>query len=315
MRKKFSFKVPPEARGARLDSYLTQALGDKLPQGISKAKARKLIMAGAVYLNQNRVRIASKELIVGAVVDVILDPDRLFSDKASQQAPFEVRDADILFEDQWLIAVNKPTGIPTQQTLDQARDHLYAAVQRFLARRDQRPQPYVGLHHRLDFDTSGVVLFTKAREANKGVSALFADRLAQKTYHALSWNVAGKALPAQWVVKNHLGRAGVSGKDRMRFKSLKAGGDYAETQLRVLKTRDSVVLLEAKPKTGRTHQIRVHLSEEGLPILGDPIYGLREREPVRSKRLMLHAFKLEFPHPITNKPIAVESPLPSDFEN
>ncbi|HEX4924708.1 MAG TPA: RluA family pseudouridine synthase, partial [Bdellovibrionales bacterium] len=260
MRKKLSFKVPPEARGARLDAYLAQALGEKLPQVMSKAKARKLIMAGAVYLNQKRVRIASKELIVGALVDVIIDPERLFSDKASQQPPFEVRDNDVLFEDQWLIAVNKPAGIPTQPTLDQARDHLYAAVQRFLARRDKKAQPYVGLHHRLDFDTSGVVLFTKAREANKGVSALFAERLAQKTYHALSWNLSGRQLPVEWTVKNHLGRAGTTGKDRMRFKSVKAGGDYAETQLRVLGAKGQVVHVEARPKTGRTHQIRVHLS-------------------------------------------------------
>ncbi|MEQ1875153.1 MAG: RluA family pseudouridine synthase [Bdellovibrionia bacterium] len=313
MRKKLSFKVDPEGRGQRLDNYLTRVLANALPQVMSKAKARKLIMAGAGYLNQKRVRIASKELIQGALVDVILDTERLFSDKASNQAAFEVQGRDVLFEDKWLIVVNKPAGIPTQATLDQARDHLYAAVQRFLKRRDGH-DPYCGLHHRLDFDTSGVVLFTKMREANAGVSAIFAERLAHKTYQAVSWNIEGKARPAPWMIKNHLDRAGKTGKDRMRFKSVSAGGDFAETRFEVLAKDLDRVLIQAEPKTGRTHQIRVHLSEQGLPILGDPIYGLREREPRRSPRLMLHAYRLEFPHPITGAKIKVESPLPAEFE-
>ncbi len=101
----------------------------------------------------------------------------------------------------------------------------------------------------------------------------------------------------------------------MRFTAVQSGGDLAETQLKVLRRGDQEVLLEARPKTGRTHQIRVHLSEDNLPIHGDPIYGLREREPRRSTRLMLHAYKLEFPHPLTNKHIAIESPLPKEFAN
>lgn len=313
MRKKLTFKVPFSAKGSRLDNYLAQALVEQVPQGMSKSKVRKLIMAGAVHLNKKRIKIASKELIANATIEVFLDTDRLFNDKASLQKSYEVHHDDVLFEDRWLIAVNKPTGIPTQPTLDESRDHLYAAVQRFLSNRD-RKSVYCGLHHRLDFDTSGVVLFTKMREANVGVAELFSERLAQKTYRAVSWNPNQLKLPKTWEIANHLGRAGKTGKDRMRITAVKSGGDFAETHFELLKDEGSIVVLSAKPKTGRTHQIRVHLSEYGLPIAGDPIYGMRDREPERAPRLMLHAYRLEFPHPMTGSRIVIEAPLPEGFE-
>jgi 23S rRNA pseudouridine1911/1915/1917 synthase len=314
MKKKISLRVPDESKGMRLDQFLAEKLSGHVDQPLSKAKVRKLIMAGAVYLNQKRVRIASKELFRQALVDVILDTDRLFNDRASQQESFELTAQHILYEDHDIIAVNKPAGIPTQATLDQARDHLYAAVQRYIAKRDSKPGAYVGLHHRLDFDTSGIVLFTKTKAANPGVSEIFSARKAQKTYVAIAWNLENRTLRKTWTIKNYLNRSSQSGKGRMRFTAVTSGGDYAETELQVLETLNQAVFIEARPKTGRTHQIRVHLSEEGLPVLGDPVYGLREKEPIKSQRLMLHAHRLEFPHPITQKPIVIESIIPDAFQ-
>ncbi|OFZ18283.1 MAG: hypothetical protein A2X94_07470 [Bdellovibrionales bacterium GWB1_55_8] len=216
----------------------------------------------------------------------------------------------ILYEDDDLIIVNKPAKLPTQPTLDESRDNLFAAVKRFLAQRDKVAQPYVGLHHRLDRDTSGVVLFTKSSRANVGIANAFSSHQAVKVYLALSERAPGRPMPLQWKVQNHLGRAKVSGK-KARFTAVHSGGDFAHTDFKLLEEFPGAFLVEARPKTGRTHQIRVHLAEAGYPILGDLHYGAKAG---RSKRIMLHAASLTLPHPIHQTEISIHSPLPEDFQ-
>jgi RluA family pseudouridine synthase len=299
--KKLSLKTTAEHAGKRLDQALAEWLPTALGRPVSKGLVRKLIMAGAVYLNGKRVRIASKELIPNARIEAYVDLAKLAQGGPSKDVAFKMTDAQILYEDDWLIAVNKPPGLPTQPTLDEARDNLYAAVKKFMA---ARGEDYIGLHHRLDRDTSGVVLFTKRKEANAGVSGLFTEHRARKTYQALTKK---KAAPDHWTVKNYLARE--PGK-KSRFRSVRSGGDFAETSFRVLERLDDALWVEAQPKTGRTHQIRVHLSEGDLAILGDETYGgARSGVP----RLMLHAVILTFPHPITNTETQVQAPLPEDF--
>ena len=201
--------------------------------------------------------------------------------------------------------MNKPPGLPTQPTLDEARDNLFAAVKKFLSSRDKVVDPYVALHHRLDRDTSGVLLLVKHKDANAGIGEAFSKHLAQKTYQALS---SGKPTEEVWTVKNYLARA-QAGKSS-HHQSVKSGGDFAETRFRVLEQLKGFIWIEAQPKTGRTHQIRVHLSEAGFPILGDRTYG-GDLKP--APRLMLHAARLTFEHPITQNQISIESPLPQDF--
>ncbi len=312
--KKQTLRASEEHRGKRLDQVLADWLPQALGQPVSKAKVRKLVVAGAVYLNGKRVRIASKELLPGAKIDAYIDSVKLFeTDGPSHDQAFEMTAAYILFEDEFLIAVNKPAGLPTQPTLDEARVNLFAAVKKFIAARDGAAQTYVGLHHRLDRDTSGVVLFTKKTEANAGTADLFSKHLAQKTYNALSWVPPRERLESKWTVKNFLGKAPGGGK-RARFTAVRSGGDSAHTDFRLLGQFDKIAWIEAMPRTGRTHQIRVHLSEAGLPILSDPVYGIREDNPPFAPRLMLHARQLDFPHPITGKSVRIESPLPEDFQ-
>lgn len=311
--RKFSYKIGPEHARARLDQFLAERIPESLGKPVSKAKVRQLIVAGAVYLNGKRVRIASKELIPGARVEALVDEKKLFADAASRERPFEFDSGRILYEDEWLIAVDKPAGVPTQPTIDEARTNLFAAVKKFLGHRDEVAQPYLGLHHRLDRDTSGVILFTKSKEANAGVGELFSKHLAQKTYHALAQHPRGEAPwdgKSVWTVKNYLGKAPGPGK-RARFTAVRSGGDYAETAFRVLEETKGCLLVEAMPKTGRTHQIRVHLSEEGMPILGDALYGAK---PESAPRVMLHAARLTFPHPIHKNQISIQSPIPEDFQ-
>ena len=311
--KRLSLKTSHQQKGMRLDQLLAEWLPEALARPISKAKARKLIVAGAVYLNGKRVRIASKELQANAQVDAYVDLAKLLeNDGRAQDREFKMESRHILFEDEDLIAVDKPPGLPTQPTLDEARDNLYAAVKKFLAERDRLVQPYVGLHHRLDRDTSGVVLFTKRKEANAGIAAAFSEHWARKTYNALTVR-PGQLPETDWDVKNYLGKAPGTGK-RTRFTEVRSGGDFAHTDFKRIEILPRALWVEARPLTGRTHQIRVHLSEAGLPILGDSTYGMESANRGGVPRLMLHALKLEFPHPLTQAKIAVESPIPADFK-
>lgn len=309
--KRLSLTTTHAHKGMRLDQVLALWLPEALSQPISKAKVRKLIVAGAVYLNGKRVRIASKELQANARVDAYVDLHKLKDDGRARDRQFRLAPADILFEDEYLIAVNKPPGLPTQPTLDEARDNLFALLKKFLAERDRVAQPYVGLHHRLDRDTSGVVLFTKKVEANAGVSEMFKVHTAVKTYQALT-SRPRQLPPAEWSVKNYLGKSREPGlgKKKNKMASVRSGGDFAHTDFRLLEANAGGLWLEAKPRTGRTHQIRVHLSEAGMPILGDETYGGKTGV---APRLMLHAANLTFPHPISKVEISIHSPVPEDF--
>ncbi len=311
--KKIAFIVAEPDRGERLDQVLARGLGRELKREFSKAKARKLIVAGAVYLNGKRVRIASKTLLPGAKLETYLDEQKLFdSEGVAQDRGFEMTRDSILFEDDDLILVNKPPGLPTQPTIDEARANLYQTVKRYLGGRVGMPPEgaYLGLHHRLDRDTSGVILFTKRKEANPGVADLFKHHQIQKTYWALSFRARAKEPPAEWRVKNFLGK--VPGR-KNTYRSVRAGGDPAWTDFRLKELFPQLALIEAMPRTGRTHQIRIHLSEDGLPILGDATYGGIRREFPEVPRLLLHAARLTFPHPISKKEVSVESPVPEDF--
>ncbi|MFT3783083.1 MAG: RluA family pseudouridine synthase [Nibricoccus sp.] len=222
----------------------------------------------------------------------------------------------VLFEDEWLIAIDKPAGLPTQPTLDVTRPSALSVLKGFVTQRDGR-EPYLGLHHRLDRDTSGVVLFTKDPKANAGVGALFAEKTAKKVYEALA--ILGQGCPAAWEVKNYLGIIGRVGKAN-KFGSVRSGGDPAHTSFRELERFHEVVHVEAQPHTGRTHQIRVHLTGCGHPIFGDEFYGgpmllrLGSGAQLRFSRVMLHAAALSFRHPMTNEEVAIRSALPEDFQ-
>jgi len=319
---RLEIKVKESQAGTRLDQFLAQVLPEHIGRDVSKAKIRKLIVAGAVYLNRARVRISSRELRAGARIEIYLDQKRLFEKDSAERdvEPAALTQADVLFEDEYIIAISKPAGVPTQPTLDQGRTHLFGMVKALLADREKCPieKIYVGLHHRLDRDTSGVILFTKRKEANPGVARLFKERLVEKTYYAYCEGLEIKAPPESWVTKNFLASYSPPGaaKKGKKMRSVRSGGDVAETAFRVLKREPPYFLIEAKPKTGRMHQIRVHLGEAGYPIVGDRLYGWRPTAPAdvagkwAKTRVLLHAGRLCFPHPISGERIDIQSPMP-----
>jgi len=317
--KRFTTRLTNSIPKIRLDEFLSQWLPSALGKPIGRNKVRTLIVSGAVYVNRRRNKIPSTYLYSGAVLEVYFDEIKLqLPDSLNSINSGIMKKEKILYEDEWLIIINKDPGIPTQPTIDPNRANLFEMTKRFLLQRNgsTRSEPYLGLHHRLDRDTSGVVMFTKKEQANKGVSELFSKHRIQKTYHCLVWRTPEAPLLSaheKFEVKNFLSKISAKN-DNARFGSVKSNGDPAHTYFRVIEMFREVYWLEAQPKTGRTHQIRVHTSELGLPILGDPQYFPTNIVPlVRAPRLLLHAYQLEFDHPISGLPMKIEAPLPDDF--
>lgn len=216
------------------------------------------------------------------------------------------RAAWVLYEDADLVVVDKPHGAPTHAPDTGRVDDAVCRLKAFLAERGESDL-YLGIHQRLDRDTSGVLLFTRRREANPAVAREFEGRLVRKTYVACAAKAPGRG--KEGVLEHRL----VPGEDGA-MRALPKGasrGQPAVTRWRVLQAgpRGERVLLELTPETGRTHQIRAQLAAVGAPIAGDPIYG---GPPAR--RLLLHATALSLKHPATGKPVTFRAPVPAAFE-
>lgn len=210
---------------------------------------------------------------------------------------------EILFEDDDFLVAVKPSGLPSQATVDKSRPDFYNLLKKQLEARQS--DFYLALHHRLDRDTSGVMIFAKSKRANDPLAQLFKNHQIQKTYVCFT---AYKKVKSPWKVENHLAEKRDPKTKKMKMRSVQVAGDKAVTDFRVLEEFPKALLIEAQPRTGRMHQIRVHLAERGLGIYGDDLY-----KAPPAPRLMLHALALEWPHPFTQQIIKVESPLPADM--
>ena len=215
---------------------------------------------------------------------------------------------EVLFEDESLIAIAKPAGLPSQQTPDPKRSHVLSELAR------QFPTQKFYLHHRLDKDTSGVLLLGKDPRVNAGLTEIFREHRLTKTYQCLCLRGPKSQVlkNGETLVQNHLAPVRASGKNLMRMVIVKKGGWFAETHLRLEETFQELDLFTATPKTGRTHQIRIHCGSLFRPIAGDSLYGGKSSAV---PRLMLHAKSLRLVHPLTQKEILIESPLPADFSS
>jgi RluA family pseudouridine synthase len=215
----------------------------------------------------------------------------------------------VIHEDSAVLAFNKPSGLPvqTRNPDDRTLDALMAA---FAKSNGKRPR----LVHRLDAQTSGVIVAAKTQPAAATLSQAFAERMVDKTYLAV---VTGSPFPPgeiefSMALSRHIARPGLELMRAARPGDQKS--QSAVTRWRVLASAGNNHLLSVDPQTGRMHQIRVHLSIEGRPILGDPYYGgagTLKGEPV--PRLMLHAARLEIPHPTAGGRIVINAPPPADF--
>jgi len=208
----------------------------------------------------------------------------------------------ILHQDADLLAVDKPAFVSTHAPEPDRKDDAHSRVMASLQEAGDA-RPYLGIHQRLDRDTSGVLVFTRRKEANRAMAEQFEGRRVQKTYVAA---VLGKLGPERGVLRHKLvpGRDGVM----LALPPTAREGQEAITRWRVLARRGDRALLELTPETGRTHQIRVQLAAVGAPIAGDPVYG-----GAPATRLLLHAAALGLRHPGTGQPVTFRSPVPPSF--
>ena len=303
--------VPEEAAGERLDRYLAEALPDA-----SRTRIQQWIKQGRVLVDEAVVR-PSARLQGGESVEV--DPAPAEPLKAFPEAiPLQ-----ILYEDEHLAAIDKPAGMTVHAgageesqsgTLVNALLHHFGQ-QLSQAGGELRP----GIVHRLDRFTSGAILVAKTDKAHQALAKQFENREIHKTYLALVHGrltteppKRGRALKADgraWVrLESPIGR---DPRNRVRMAVL-ASGKPAITDYTPLRGSDFHTLLEVRLHTGRTHQIRVHLSWIGRPIVGDRLYGA----PASAlDRFFLHAWKLNLTHPVTGKPLAIEAPLPPELDD
>jgi len=209
----------------------------------------------------------------------------------------------ILYQDSDLLVIDKPSGVLSQGTVDPKREHISSLLQKQL-------NCEVFLHHRLDKDTSGIMIFALSKKANPGLTEMFRQHTVKKTYLSIC-KINRIPEEKEFTVRNFLAPVRSPEKKMMRMVSVKKGGWEAITDFKILDANNEFAFIEAKPKTGRTHQIRIHLAEMKLPILGDPLYGGKSSLVPRT---MLHAYSLDFQHPVTQAHMSVRCPLPQDMK-
>lgn len=283
------------------------ALEGATPQPMSNADVRRVVVGGGVRVDGRVVRAAGRPLRTGARVAVHVDLRRLASQGGGRAAPGEPR---VLFEDADVLAVDKPAGLPTVPTADARRTSLAGQVAAWLTGRAHGTPRAPGVHQRLDATTSGVVVFSKTRAAAAGLDAAFSGHHVEKVYLALCTTSAGDA-------PQRIDEAlDVSGRGKRGRVTPSPEGRPATTWIRVREQLGAYALVEARPATGRKHQVRAHLASGGLPILGDVRYGGPAHVRGRAiTRPMLHASRLCLPHPVSGVPLSFSAPLPEDFED
>ena len=297
-------RVAPGEAGRRLADVLGEWLAGSLSRPVPRARVRALVASGAVRVNGEPWTRAGRPVSTGQLVEAAVRPERLAAAATATDRPFALTPAAILYRDDALVAVDKPPGLPTHPTADPSRPSLVSHLERYL--RESGGASTLAVHQRLDRDTSGVVLFATDPRANEGLSRAFAGREVHKVYLALV--ARPRTLPPRrFRVDAPLGPSGPS----RRVARGGEGARPAETDVIVREILAGALLVEARPLTGRKHQVRAHLAHAGLPVLGDRTYGA---DAPGAPRLMLHAWRLGLKHPLTGEALAIESPLPADFE-
>ncbi|MGA0610271.1 RluA family pseudouridine synthase [Caldimonas sp. KR1-144] len=301
--------VGEEGEGQRLDNYLVKTL-----KGVPKTHVYRIIRSGEVRVNKARAA-ADTRLALG---DVLRLPPVRVSDKVAEKAekPAPAREFPIVFEDEWLIAIDKPAGVAV---------HGGSGVSFGVIEQLRRARPtlrFLELVHRLDKETSGLLLVAKKRSALTALQDQFRQRQTGKTYLAVvkgEWPDRLKVIDVP-LLKTLVEAPDGAGEQRhVRIvDEAHPQGRRSITLVRVARRLAGFTLLEVTIKTGRTHQIRVHLASQGHPIVGDEKYGDFELNKAMHrrgvKRMLLHAWRLAFDHPKTGETVRLESLTPFELE-
>ena len=303
-------QIDERAEGQRLDNFL---IGHW--KGVPKTHVYRVIRSGEVRVNKGRAA-ADTRLAIGD--ELRLPPVRTApAAEPGARAPVPAREFPVVWEDEWLIAVDKPAGVAVHG----GSGVSFGVIEQL--RRSRPEARFLELVHRLDKETSGLLLIAKKRSALLALQDQFRRRETGKTYAAI---VAGAWPASRKVIDLALHKTlDAAGERHVRVVAADhADGRRSISLVAVVAAGQRVSLLDVTIKTGRTHQIRVHLAHEGHPIVGDPKYGdfalnraLARGEAVpgaRFERMFLHARRLRFEHPASGEVIELEAPLPSEFD-
>ncbi|WP_423302494.1 RluA family pseudouridine synthase [Deferribacter thermophilus] len=276
----------------RIDVYLSSVLEK------SRNYCSKLIKEGLVLINNNVVK-PSYKIDLGDEILVKIPPEEKLDLKPAN-IPIEV-----VFENEFYVVINKPAGLCVHPAPGNTDNTLVnALLYHYNINDDNDVRP--GIVHRLDKDTSGLILIAKNRDVREKLSNLFKDRLIEKKYYAICY---GNPKQDEFIVENNIGRHPV---DRKKM-AVVENGRYAKTKITVLKRYNKIFLADVKIFTGRTHQIRVHCSYLGYPIVGDSVYGSKLSSKIKFERQALHAYFLSFKCPFTDDHKVFEIDLPKDM--
>ncbi len=287
--------VDAQAAGLRIDQYVAGQVAD-----LSRGVVRKVIDLGGVHVAGRRIGRCSHKVQTGQSVEVYLDGRSLDI--------FSLGVEDILFQDAYLLVLDKSPGVDFQPTHARFKGTLYDAARRHMESATGRKENIsLGMVQRLDRDTSGVTVFSIHPRAHSAMTRMFVDRRVDKRYRTL---VTGHPLDKEGEFRSLLARQHRTN----LMKSVEKGGKEAITRYRVVEEFADCALVEVDLVTGRSHQIRAHFSEAGHPLLGDIRYGGPSVvSGCEVERSMLHAFQLSFEHPISRQPLMFEAALPEDM--
>lgn len=294
--------IPDSLAGVRMD----KALRELLPE-FSRVYLRELVKNGFVIINNKPVRAPADACVAGQEVHVHLAPRR---DESGPPPP----EFEVLHRDDEMIVINKPPGLAAHRNEGVRRGSVADYAQRDFGllpslQGENRP----GIVHRLDKDTSGVMLLARTTEAFFALRKQFADRTITKEYRAL---VFGELrFESEWI-EQPIDRNPA----RPSKMSVMEGGRESSTYVEVIERFRGFTYILCRPKTGRTHQIRVHLSWLGHPIVGDTVYKIRNKFEMPPgapdvKRQLLHAYSIELDHPADSTRLSFEAPIPEDFNS
>ena len=290
------FVVGPEEAALRIDLLLARRFATH-----SRTYFQELLEQGLVRLNGALMK-KRDEAKAGDRIEVIFPPQ-----EPSLLVPEDIP-LNILFEDEQLIAVNKPPGMVVHPAPGHKSGTFVHALLNHCQGELMLSDPIrPGIIHRLDKDTSGVLIAAKTATAHFHIAKQFSSRQVEKNYLAIC---CGR--PPNGPINAPIGR---NPRQRKEMMVVPEGGKEAESEVRVLAVQEKVSLVSVKPRTGRTHQIRVHLKHIGHPVLGDFVYGsLALNKALGAPRLMLHAYRIGLRHPLTDEPLLFVAPIPEDFQ-
>jgi 23S rRNA pseudouridine1911/1915/1917 synthase len=294
-----SFVIPATLAGQPVDRALrTLAAAAEGGEGLSWNRARRLLETGKIKLDGQVVTERERPVRAGQSLEIVMNARAPRAELLS--------DAAFVYVDTQVVVVEKPAGVSSVPFDENERDALSQLVERKLADKGGRRRAPIGIVHRLDRETSGLLMFSRTLEALREIKNQFRQHTVRRRY----WAVVEGAIESRTISSRLIADRGDGRRGSVNNPTL---GRLATTHVRQIERLRGATLIECRLETGRTHQIRIHLAEAGHPLLGERVYGPKRSQPLAAPRVLLHAFELGFTHPTSGRELIFGSEMPADM--